>query len=125
MARWRVFNEVSFLDRVFRDSQNYNAIPARWLHAAGITLGPFARWPLTLGVEARNLFDLRVVDLPLGGSANAGRTTPYPLVDFFDYPLPGRAIYATLALRPLNSFLGRDMAHENGLSCRTLALHWL
>jgi outer membrane cobalamin receptor len=93
------FYEVNFLDRVFRDPQNFNAIPARWLHAVGITLGPFARWPLTLGVEARNLFDLRVVDLPLGGSANAGRTTPYPLVDFFDYPLPGRAIYATLALR--------------------------
>lgn len=93
------FYETTFLDRVFRDPQNYNAIPARWLHAVGITLGPLARWPLTLGVEVRNLFDLRVVDLPLGGSANAGRTTPYPLVDFFDYPLPGRAIYATLSLR--------------------------
>jgi outer membrane receptor protein involved in Fe transport len=93
------FYGVDFLDRVFRDPQNFNAIPARWLHAVGITLGPFARWPLTLGVEVRNLFDLRVVDMPLGGSANAGRTTPYPLVDFFDYSLPGRAIYATLALR--------------------------
>jgi hypothetical protein len=50
-----------------------------------------------LTVEVRNLADLRVVQQPLGGSALAGRTTPYPLVDFFDYPLPGRAVYATLA----------------------------
>ena len=66
---------------------------------AAIQTGVSLRTLNTLGVEARNLFDLRVVDLPLGGSANVGETRPYPLVDFFDYPLPGRAIYATLAWR--------------------------
>ena len=94
-----LFYDVHFLDAVWRDAENYNQLPARWLHAAGGSFGPARGWPLTLTVEVRNLLDVRVVDLPLGGSVNQGRTTPYPLVDVFDYPLPGRAIYVTLALR--------------------------
>ncbi len=93
---FRLFYEVQFVDDVFRDAQNYNRIPGRVLHAIGAA---FERRPFTFAVDVRNLADLRVLDLPLGGSANRGMTTPYPLVDFFDYPLPGRAIYATLALR--------------------------
>lgn len=94
-----LYYEVDYLDSVFRDPQNYNRLPARVLHGLGFALGPFDRLPLSLTIEVRNLADLRVVDLPLGGSAMRGRTAPYPLVDVFDYPLPGRAIYATLALR--------------------------
>jgi iron complex outermembrane receptor protein len=93
---FRAFYDVQFVDDVYRDAQNYNRIPGRTLHAIGASV---EHRPFTFSVEVRNLADLRVLDLPLGGSANRGLTTPYPLVDFFDYPLPGRAIYATLALR--------------------------
>ncbi|MSP63692.1 MAG: TonB-dependent receptor [Myxococcales bacterium] len=95
------FYEALRTGDVWRDPQNSdgNFIPARTLHALGAAAGPFGRLPLTLTVEVRNLADLRVVDLPLGGLIHVGETTPYPLVDRYDYPLPGRALYATLALQ--------------------------
>jgi hypothetical protein len=91
-----VFYDVSYTSQMFRDAQNRNPIPGRALHALGAA---FERAPWHFSVEVRNLADLRVIELPLGGGINQGKTTPYPLVDFFDYPLPGRVIYATLALR--------------------------
>jgi iron complex outermembrane receptor protein len=93
---FRLFYELDFVDDVFRDAQNYNVIPGRALHALGAS---FVRAPILFSVEVRNLADLRVVQMPLGGRFNAGLTVPYPLADFFDYPLPGRAIYATLTLQ--------------------------
>jgi iron complex outermembrane receptor protein len=97
---WRAltaFYEVDWVDESTRDAQSYNRIPGRVLHALGARLSAGA-WDVS--VEVRNLADLRVVPLPLGGSARAGETTPYPLVDFYDYPLPGRAIYATVRYAP-------------------------
>ena len=67
-------------------------VAERVLHALGAS---FVQGPWSLSVEARNLADLRIVDMVLGGTINQGKTTPYPLVDFFDYPLPGRAVYLT------------------------------
>ena len=93
-APFRVFYDLDYASEVYRDAQNYNVLPARVLHALGAAVHHGA-W--TFSVDVRNLADLRVVDLPLGGAAHAGETTPYPLVDFFDYPLPGRSIYATLS----------------------------
>jgi outer membrane receptor protein involved in Fe transport len=91
---FRVFYEFDFYDAVFTDEQNYSVLPGHALHALGAELshGP---WRFT--AEARNLADLRVLDVPAGGLAQQGNTYPYPLADFFNYPLPGRAIYATLA----------------------------
>jgi len=97
---WRgltAFYELDWVDESTRDAQAYNRIPGRVLHAIGARLSA-AAWDIS--VEVRNLADLRVVPLPLGGSARAGETTPYPLVDFYDYPLPGRAIYATVRYTP-------------------------
>jgi iron complex outermembrane receptor protein len=99
---YRVFYEALYTGDVWRDAENTDGafIPARTLHSLGAIIGPFHRVPFVLTVEVRNVADLRVVQLPLGGSIHApGATTPYPLVDLFDYPLPGRAIYATLALQ--------------------------
>jgi iron complex outermembrane receptor protein len=96
-APFHLFYELSYVDLVYRDAQNRNAIPGRALHAIGAA---FTRGPIQFTVEVRNLADLRVVDLPLGGTIHQGETRPYPLVDFFDYPLPGRTLYATLAWRP-------------------------
>ena len=88
----RVGYELDYLSTVPRDSLGLNRLPARLLHAlvASATLGRFE-----LGLEVRNLADTRVVRLPLGGSANAGASVPYPLVDFYNFPLPGRSFYAT------------------------------
>src|SRR5262249_34032764 len=96
-APFKLFYEAQFVDEVFRDQQNYNRLPARWLHAVRAS---FERAPLSVSLEVRNLADLRVIDLPLGGLVNRGNTTPYPLVDTFDYPLPGRSVYLTVALQP-------------------------
>ena len=86
----------------FRDAQNSdgNLIPGRTLHGAGVVFGPFPALPLRFAVDVRNLADQRTVELPLGGIIHGGRTVPYPLVDRFDYPLPGRALYATVTYRP-------------------------
>jgi iron complex outermembrane receptor protein len=90
---FRLFYDLDYVSDVYRDSNNYNLVPGRALHGLGVTV---ARYGWSISVEVRNLADLRVVDLPLGGTLNQGKSTPYPLVDFFDYPLPGRALYATV-----------------------------
>ncbi|MEO6951297.1 MAG: TonB-dependent receptor [Polyangia bacterium] len=84
--------ELDYLSQVPRDSLGLNSLPARVLHAivASATIGRFE-----LGLEVRNIADTRIVRLPLGGSANAGQSVPYPLVDFYNFPLPGRSFYAT------------------------------
>jgi iron complex outermembrane receptor protein len=91
---FRLFYELDYLSDTYRDTSNYNLVVGRALHAIGATLIQ-GGWSLAL--EVRNLADLRVVDMPLGGTINQGKTTPYPLVDYFDYPLPGRAVYLTAA----------------------------
>ncbi len=90
--------EVLYTSDAWRDMANTDGalIPARALHSISASAGPFGRLGITLAIEIRNLADLRVVPLPLGGTTHAGETTPYPLADLFDYPLPGRALYATL-----------------------------
>jgi iron complex outermembrane receptor protein len=93
---FRIYYALDYVDQIYRDPQNRNPIAGRVLHAMGAQV---AHGRFTFRVDVENLADLRVVPLPLGGTLHQGETTPYPLVDFFDYPLPGRAIYATLALR--------------------------
>jgi vitamin B12 transporter len=90
-APFGIWYELDFVDRLYRDPANDAWIPSRTLHAIGASFDH--RW-IQLTVELRNLADLRVVQLPA-----AGTTVPYPLVDYFNYPLPGRAIYATLLFR--------------------------
>jgi vitamin B12 transporter len=90
-APFGVWYELEYVDRLYSDPANDAWIPARTLHAIGASFDH--KW-IQLTVELRNLADLRVVQLPA-----AGTTVPYPLVDYFNYPLPGRAIYATLVFR--------------------------
>ena len=91
LAPFGVWYELDFVDRLYRDPANDAWIPARTLHAIGASFDH--KW-IQLTVELRNLADVRVVQLPA-----AGTTVPYPLADYFNYPLPGRAIYATLLFR--------------------------
>ncbi len=92
----RLFYELDFVSALFLDPANLVERPARTLHALGILLGPVTRFRATLRVEIRNLLDTRTVDMALPLQMQA---RPVPLTDFFDYPLPGRALFATLAGR--------------------------
>jgi outer membrane receptor protein involved in Fe transport len=92
-APFSIFYDLDYQDRAFRDPANAAYVPERVLHAIGAA---FDRGDVLFTAEIRNLADLRTLEIPLG---TAGRTTSIPLVDFFNYPLPGRAIYATLAVR--------------------------
>ncbi len=90
-APFGIWYELEYVDRLYRDPANDAWIPARTLHAIGASFD--YKWIL-FTVEIRNLADLRVIQLPTGT-----KNVPAPLVDYFDYPLPGRAIYATLVFR--------------------------
>lgn len=92
----RLSYELDYTSALFLDPANVNLRPARTLHAVGLSLGPILPIRLSLRVELRNLLDTRLVDvtLPL-----MSRPVPVPLTDFFDHPLPGRALYATLSGR--------------------------
>jgi hypothetical protein len=60
-------------------------VPARAFHGAGVTLAVPTVRGLSLGLDVRNLFDLRAVDY----RATSG-TERLPVGDQFAYPLPGR-----------------------------------
>lgn len=92
----RLFYELDFVSSLFLDPANLVERPARTLHAVGVALGPITRFRVSLRVEVRNLLDTRTVDMALPLEP---KPRPVPLTDFFDYPLPGRALYATLAGR--------------------------
>jgi outer membrane receptor protein involved in Fe transport len=63
-------------------------VPDRVLHSAGARLDVPCVPGLSVSVDARNLLDLRVAEYPsvLGGK------DPYPVGDFFDFPIPGRRV---------------------------------
>ena len=98
----RLFYELDYAAALYLDPANLQPRPQRTLHALGLQLGPrpFARGRLRvqLAVEVRNLFDTRLLLVTLPLSPERG-LLPIPLTDYFDYPLPGRAIYATLSAR--------------------------
>lgn len=94
---WRVAYELDYASLLYLDPANLQPRPARALHALLLQSGPHGAGHLTLIVELRNLADERAlpVTLPLA----AGPPRLVPLADIYDYPLPGRALYATLSGR--------------------------
>lgn len=68
-------------------------VPARAIHGVGARLEVPGVRGLVLGIDVRNLFDLRVAQY-------AGATGPVraPIGDLYDYPLPGRSLLATAEL---------------------------
>jgi len=91
-----LFYELDHVSAVYLDPANLILRPPRTLHALGVALGPLSPLRLSLRVELRNLLDTRTVEMTLPLMTHP---VPVPLTDFFDYPLPGRALYATLAGR--------------------------
>lgn len=63
-------------------------VPDRVLHSTGARLAVPGAPGLSVALDVTNLFDLRVAEYPNG----LGGKDPYPIGDFFDYPIPGRRI---------------------------------
>jgi iron complex outermembrane receptor protein len=96
---WRAFYELDYTSLLYLDPANLDPRPERTLHGVGVQLGPY-RLPgggrYTLLAELRNLLDTRLLQVPKNLSPN-GQPGFVPLGDYLDYPLPGRALYATLS----------------------------
>lgn len=90
--------ELDYASATFLDPANLQPRPTRALHALRLQSGPHPVAHLTLGVEIRNLADTRALPVRLSlAQTNTERLVP--LSDIYDYPLPGRALYATLSGR--------------------------
>lgn len=96
----RLGYELDYTSLLYLDPANLQPRPARALHALLVQLGPYGAARLNLAVEVRNLADTRAVPvtLPLAAPGDDAERL-VPLNDIFDYPLPGRALYATLSGR--------------------------
>jgi len=90
----RIAYELDAISEVALDPSGRYRIPARWLHSLVGEL----HWAqgVHLGVEVRNLADLRKTDIV----PTAGPPIPYPeaISDFILYPLPGRSFFVRLTI---------------------------
>ncbi|WP_218920224.1 TonB-dependent receptor domain-containing protein [Chondromyces crocatus] len=68
-------------------------LPPRVLHGVGAALDVPWLPGVQASIDVNNLFDLRVLHT---GSALTTRAVALPLSDFLGFPLPGRAVWATL-----------------------------
>jgi iron complex outermembrane receptor protein len=77
------------------DTSGTVVLPARVLHGAGASfdLPEFGAGFFRAGLTVENLFDLRTLHVQ---SSLGAASVPVPLSDFFGFPLPGRAVFATL-----------------------------
>lgn len=67
-------------------------VPDRVLHSAGARLAVPGAEGLSVALDVRNLLDLRVAEYPATQLGSRVTKDPYPIGDFFDYPIPGRRI---------------------------------
>jgi iron complex outermembrane receptor protein len=87
--------DLSALSGNYLDQGNLNMVPARRFLGAGAR----ARWRgLAVGIEARNLLDERVEDVPLDPPPRPDLTSsPRAVSDALGYPLPGRSLMVTVS----------------------------
>ena len=67
-------------------------VPDRVLHSAGARVAIPGAEGLSVALDVRNLFDLRIAEYPGVQIGSVAGKDPYPIGDFFDYPIPGRRI---------------------------------
>ncbi len=92
VAVWADFTHVS---GNYLDAANLAEVPGRRFIGAGVKFEPVSG--VLIGVEGKNLANRRIERFPLSPPPSPELTeAPYPVADFFGYPLPGRAVYATL-----------------------------
>lgn len=90
--------ELDLRDALFLDPANLRPRPLRLLHGASLQVGPLSALRLALAIEVKNLFDTRqTIVTRVRPSPLPPEQALAPLSDLYDYPLPGRALYATLS----------------------------
>ena len=97
VRQFDTFTDVTHLGGEFLDAGNLNEVPARTFVGAGAS-ATWRGWRLAL--EARNLLGSRVETIDLGREVAPGVSSiPKAVSDSIGYPLPGRALYASLFLQ--------------------------
>lgn len=94
----RVRYGVDVVAGIAADLQGTVLVPTRALSSAGVRLAVPGAPGLDAAVEAKNLFDLRVVTYD-----GATGPVPLPASDAWTYPLPGRTLMASLRYRPVRA----------------------
>ncbi len=84
----RVRYGIDLVAGLFADDVGLIPVPTRVLHGASVTSPVPGAKGLSLTLDVRNLFDLRVGDYP----AAFGGTIRYPIGDLYNFPLPGRRV---------------------------------
>src|SRR5262249_41750969 len=83
------FVDFTYVSGNFLDEGNLNEAPPRLFVGAGLKIAP-AR-DVTFALAVKNVFDNIVENVP-----GATGSIPRAVADVLDYPLPGRAVYASL-----------------------------
>lgn len=82
----------------YADRRNQYVYPERWLHDLVVTYTPEFYPEITLSIEIRNITDERVSYTEIRNGGKYVRV-PRAVSDYRGFPLPGRAVYATLTWR--------------------------
>lgn len=87
--------DLSFVSEAWLEETNLATlvVPARTLLGASLTWEPSFVHGLSLGLSVSNLFDVRTVSRTLSDGVVTA-----PVLDFLGYPLPGRALLATVTV---------------------------
>jgi len=90
--------DTTLISHTFVDTGNRDPIPRRLFVGIGAKAEVVSS--VAVGFEAKNVFDERVeaVELSPAPSPELSRV-PRAIADFFGYPLPGRALYATVEMK--------------------------
>jgi len=90
--------DATLISQSFLDAGNRDPIPRRLFVGAGLKAE--VHGPMAVGIEAKNLFDERVESIELSPAPSPELSrVPRAIADFFGYPLPGRALYATVEMK--------------------------
>jgi len=84
--------EVDVVSGMYLDQNERRPVATRALHGAELRASPRRPAGLTLAVQARNLFDVRTAEVGRFPDEPVTR----PIEDYLGYPLPGRAVFATV-----------------------------
>lgn len=93
----RVRYGIDVVTGIYEDQTGSTLVPDRVLHSTGARLEVPGATGLSLSLDVRNLFDLRVaeyagVGVLGGGGSGTGGIVRAPIGDALDYPIPGRRI---------------------------------
>ena len=84
---------LGWLAGAYYDTPNFRPIPDRLEHGVSLGWRPLTGWQL--GIQVDNLLDQRVAEVERRPGSPPARVL-VPVADFAGWPLPGRAVYASV-----------------------------